>query len=83
MSTYGDGGTTYGGLFGGGVALYGGFGSSSVPDGSTSRRYRIYELSAATLREWSSGQLHEIAGVVVNEHSKTRVYEQSEGTIFE
>ena len=83
MATYGSGGTTYGGLFVGGTATYGQFGTSSTPDTSTSRRYRIYEHSAVTLRERSSGQLHEIAGVVVKEWTHTRVREQSEGTILE
>ena len=60
MSTYGDGGTTYGGLFGGGVATYGDFGGTTTPPASsTSTKYRIYELSAVKVREWSKVKVYE------------------------
>ncbi len=53
-ATYGDGGATYGDLFGGGVALYGDYGSSVTVVPPT--RHKLIERSSATLRERSAGR---------------------------
>ncbi len=54
MATYGDGGATYADLFGGGVALYGGYGASVTVVPPT--RHKLIERSSATLRERSAGR---------------------------
>lgn len=59
MSTYGDGGTTYGDLFGGGVKLYGDFGSSGSTTVAPPTRHKLIERSSATLRERSSARFIE------------------------